>query len=41
MERVVGIGGVFFRSRNPEGLGAWYEAHLGVMKTPEDYESKT
>ena len=30
MERVTGIGGVFFRSSDPEGLAAWYEQHLGV-----------
>ena len=30
MERVVGIGGVFFRARNPEALAAWYEANLGI-----------
>ena len=30
MERVTGIGGVFFRSSDPQGLAAWYEQHLGV-----------
>ena len=30
MERVTGIGGVFFRSSEPEQLAAWYEQHLGV-----------
>ncbi len=30
MERVTGIGGVFFRSGDPERLAAWYEQHLGV-----------
>lgn len=30
MERVTGIGGVFFRSSDPERLAAWYERHLGV-----------
>ncbi|WP_170422608.1 VOC family protein [Ruegeria arenilitoris] len=30
MEKVNGIGGVFFRARNPEALSAWYETHLGV-----------
>ena len=27
---VVGMGGYFFRSRDPEGLKAWYLEHLGV-----------
>jgi predicted enzyme related to lactoylglutathione lyase len=30
MERVTGVGGVFFRSRDPQALVAWYEQHLGV-----------
>jgi predicted enzyme related to lactoylglutathione lyase len=30
MARVIGIGGVFFRARDPETLGAWYQRHLGV-----------
>lgn len=30
MERVAGIGGVFFRARDPQGLAAWYREHLGV-----------
>ncbi|PLK27459.1 VOC family protein [Novosphingobium sp. TH158] len=28
--RVLGIGGLFFRSPDPERLSAWYRAHLGV-----------
>jgi predicted enzyme related to lactoylglutathione lyase len=30
VERVTGIGGVFFRARNPERLRAWYAENLGV-----------
>jgi catechol 2,3-dioxygenase-like lactoylglutathione lyase family enzyme len=30
MERVTGIGGVFFRSRDPVALARWYRDHLGV-----------
>jgi predicted enzyme related to lactoylglutathione lyase len=30
MERVTGVGGVFFRSQDPAALVAWYEEHLGV-----------
>ena len=30
MKRVTGIGGVFFKARDPEALGAWYKRHLGV-----------
>ena len=28
--RVTGIGGVFFKSSNPDSLRAWYVAHLGL-----------
>ncbi|HEX8387749.1 MAG TPA: VOC family protein [Sphingomonas sp.] len=27
---VLGIGGLFFRSRDPKALSAWYRDHLGV-----------
>jgi catechol 2,3-dioxygenase-like lactoylglutathione lyase family enzyme len=27
---VLGIGGLFFRARNPEALGNWYREHLNV-----------
>jgi predicted enzyme related to lactoylglutathione lyase len=30
VEHVAGIGGVFFRARDPERLRAWYAEHLGV-----------
>ncbi len=27
---VLGMGGLFFRSKDPEGLSAWYKQHLGI-----------
>jgi glyoxylase I family protein len=36
MERVVGIGGLFFRAKDPAALAQWYEEHLGVAKTPTE-----
>ncbi|HZT78022.1 MAG TPA: VOC family protein [Vicinamibacterales bacterium] len=30
MARALGVGGVFFRSRDPKALGAWYQRWLGV-----------
>lgn len=30
MAKVTGIGGVFFRVRDPKALAEWYERHLGV-----------
>jgi hypothetical protein len=29
MKRVVGIGGIFFKAKNPERLREWYRDHLG------------
>ncbi len=37
LERVTGIGGVFFRSRDPEALTAWYAEHVGVPVQPDGY----
>ncbi|MGH7620590.1 MAG: VOC family protein [Gemmatimonadaceae bacterium] len=41
MERVLGIGGVFFRARDPKALAAWYEQHLGIAKVPESGEHES
>ncbi len=30
MQRVTGIGGIFFNSPNPVALRAWYKEHLGI-----------
>ena len=30
MDRVQGIGGIFFTSLNPEALRQWYSQHLGI-----------
>ena len=30
MERILGIGGVFLKARDPKALAAWYREHLGV-----------
>ena len=38
MEKVTGIGGVFFRAKNPEELAKWYEEYLGVSPVPSDYD---
>jgi predicted enzyme related to lactoylglutathione lyase len=37
MEKVTGIGGLFFRARDPEALGRWYFNHLGITLAPGDY----
>lgn len=33
-ERVTGIGGVFFKAKDPQKLYAWYEKHLGLQRKP-------
>jgi predicted enzyme related to lactoylglutathione lyase len=30
MKRVTGIGGIFFKARDPLALRAWYQKHLGI-----------
>ncbi len=30
MQRATGIGGIFFKSRDPKALSAWYRDHLGL-----------
>ena len=36
MKRVIGIGGIFFKSENPKQLAEWYQTHLGI-----DFGGKT
>lgn len=38
MERVTGIGGLFFRADDPDALTDWYRTHLGVREPPATYE---
>ncbi|HEY0334876.1 MAG TPA: VOC family protein [Stenotrophomonas sp.] len=33
---VTGIGGLFFRARDPDALQAWYRDHLGVGANPPE-----
>lgn len=35
MARVTGIGGIFFRARDPDELTSWYQRHLGITQ-PDD-----
>ena len=30
MKRVTGIGGIFFKAKDPPALHAWYKRHLGI-----------
>lgn len=39
MAKALGVGGVFFKSRNPQALMSWYQAHLGFPGESTDYAS--
>ena len=34
MKRVQGVGGIFFKSKDPKALQDWYDAHLGIGPLP-------
>ena len=33
MQRVTGLGGIFFKAEDPERLYTWYETHLGLQRS--------
>jgi glyoxylase I family protein len=37
IEKVIGIGGFFFRAKDPKTLALWYEQHLGILPIPTTY----
>ena len=34
MKRVTGIGGIFFKCKDPKKMRAWYQEHLGLITNP-------
>lgn len=40
MERITGLGGIFFRAENPDSLGEWYQQHFGINVVPDDYDTQ-
>jgi hypothetical protein len=38
MEKVEGVGGIFFRAKDPKMLADWYSQHLGVSPVPGSYD---
>ena len=38
MEKVTGIGGFFFRAKDPKTLRLWYQQHLGILTIPTTSE---
>jgi glyoxylase I family protein len=39
MERVLGIGGFFFRAKDPAKLSKWYSDNLGINLPPQSYDA--
>jgi catechol 2,3-dioxygenase-like lactoylglutathione lyase family enzyme len=37
MERVTGLGGVFFKTNDPQAMYQWYEKHLDIQRDPDGY----
>ncbi len=40
MEKVLGLGGFFFRAEDPAALAEWYKSNLGIDKVPADYDAE-
>ena len=40
MEKILGIGGFFWRSKDPDALAKWYEDHFGINGTPTSYDAE-
>ena len=38
MAKAIGVGGLFFRAKDPGVLKVWYETHLGINPAPTDME---
>jgi predicted enzyme related to lactoylglutathione lyase len=39
MAKALGVGGVFFKSKDPEALMAWYQTYLGFSNEAKEYAS--
>jgi predicted enzyme related to lactoylglutathione lyase len=37
MAKATGMGGVFFKSKDPKALVSWYAQHLGIPKSDDGY----
>jgi predicted enzyme related to lactoylglutathione lyase len=35
MKRVIGVGGIFFKAKDPKALYEWYREHLGIESAPD------
>lgn len=39
-QSITGLGGFFFRAKDPEMMATWYEQNFGIDKVPSDYETQ-
>ena len=39
-QSITGIGGFFFRARDPQKLAVWYQENFGIDPVPSDYETQ-
>lgn len=39
MQKVTGIGGLFFRAKDPAAMAQWYTDNLGINPVPTDYDT--
>jgi predicted enzyme related to lactoylglutathione lyase len=39
-EKVLGIGGFFFKAKDPKALAGWYNDNFGIRLTPTTYEEE-
>ena len=37
MQRVIGLGGLFIKAKDPGAMAAWYEKHLGILFNGNTY----
>ena len=37
MSRIIGLGGVFIKTRDPKKMAAWYQEHLGISFNGNSY----
>ena len=35
MKRVIGLGGIFFKARDPKSLYEWYRKHVGIERSAD------
>ncbi len=40
MEKITGIGGFFFKAKNPDILSKWYEENIGIKLSPKSYDER-